>query len=361
MSKIKSRLLLIAVLLLGAIWIMPFQNVHASPVATRLPGVKVGDNATYAYASLAFQTSNATAFQNPNGFLSSVSQITARITGVSGTNVTFAATYYFPNGTSFLFDSVNTDVQTQSSCITFYLVTGSYSFCSLENIQNGGSVSLIAAGLQAPDAIGANPSVILNQTVTRTILGAQRTLNFLNLTSVTQGGFLCPFGTIILACTSTLTMGVAWDQASGIPVQEIISVSATSPVGTATWLQEPVLVGTNIWTGSTPDFSMTSDPSAVTLQKGEEGSSIVTLTSSNGFAATVNLQASTSSPKLSCSLSDTSVTLNPSGTSSSTISCRGSKGTYTVTVMATVADLSHSTTLTYIVLSGQHRHHDNDD
>jgi hypothetical protein len=351
-----QRLFLLAVLFLGAIFVVPFQNVHASPVAASLPGVKLGDNATYVYANLGFHTSNPTAFKNPFTFFDTVSTVTARITAVAGTNVTATITYYFVNGTSLLYDSINTDVQTQSYCITYYFTNVYPTFCGLESVQAGGAVNVLAAGLQAPDAIGANPSVVLNQTVTRNVLGAQRTINFLNLTSVIPDGPLCP----VFACTSTLTEGVAWDQASGAVVQEILSISASASVGTASWTESPVIVATNLWTSSGQDFSITSSPSTVTLQKGEEGPSTITLTSQSGLAATVNLQASTSSHRLSCSLSDASITLSPSGTSSSTVSCRGPKGTYTVTVTGTTANLSHATTLTYIVQSGQHDHNGDD-
>ncbi len=105
------------------------------------------------------------------------------------------------------------------------------------------------------------------------------------------------------------------------------------------------------------DFSMISSPSTITLHGGEAGSSTITLTSLNGFAGTVNMQVTTSSPQLSCSLSSTSVTLGPSGNSSLTISCSGSKGTYTVTVTGSAGSLSHSTTLMYTILHGRRGPH----
>ncbi len=106
-----------------------------------------------------------------------------------------------------------------------------------------------------------------------------------------------------------------------------------------------------------PDFNITSNPSTVTVKGGGSGSSSIVLTSLNGFTGTVNLQASTSSPGLSCSLSDTSVTLGPSNNSSLTISCSGSRGTYAVTVTGTAGSISHSATLTYTVLHGRRGQH----
>ena len=358
----KGKLFLLAVLFLGAIWTAPFPMVHASPVATSLPGVKAGDNATYVITHYSFQTTNPTAFPNPFGPSNITPLATIRILSVQGANVTFTTNYTFPNGTSyvaqtqyFVAQTTNLDVQTQSSCNI--QSTTQQRFCGPETPL---AAEIIAAGLQAPEAIGANPSITLNQTVTRTILGVLRTVNIMNTTiNFSSGGY-----------SQSVSYGWTWDQASGIAVGLVGSFMINTSQGSESLSFSIVIVSTNIWTGSAQDFNITSNPSTITSQKGEVGSSTVILTSVNGFTGTVSLQTSTSSHKLSCSLTKTSVVLDTSSTSSSTISCSGSEGTYTVTVMATAKNLSHSTTLTYTIQNehrghdddnGHHRHHDDDE
>ncbi|TMI15258.1 hypothetical protein E6H35_02730 [Candidatus Bathyarchaeota archaeon] len=332
----KRIILLVALFLITTAWIMPFGTVHASPVATSLPGVKPGDNATYVFPNPTFKTNNSTAFPNVLEVFNVTSYVALRITTVSGANVTFTTTFYLHNGTSFYGYTDTLNVQTLSDCRTF---PNDQTLCSP---QDANSLSFVlAAGLQAPEAIGAIPSITLNQTVTRTILGTQRTVNFLNETLVFPG--------------LTSSFGIAFDQASGILVGAVISFTESSTFGSATGSYSIVLASTNIWTSSPADFSISSNPSTVTIQGGESGSSTITLTSLNGFTGTVTLQAATSSPQISCSLSDINVTLGSSATS--TISCRGSMGQYVVTVTGTAGNLSHSTTLTYTVLHGRRGHH----
>lgn len=354
--QVNGRVFLLAVLFLSVLWTLAFPNVHASTVATRLPGVKPGDNATYVFTNVHWETSNSTVFPNP--FESMTFSLVLRITTVSGANVTFIPTSYFLDGTSLTIGPLNLDVQTQSFCITSQFANRSATICSLE--LTGGVLPLLAAGLQAPDAVGANPSITLNQTVTEPILGSQRTINFHNTTSVIPpplpGSQCLPFP----CSTETYSDGYAWDQESGILVEESYFVTFSSAAGNATGSWSLVIANTNIWSSPPQDFSIVSNPSTFTLQEGETGSSTIALTSLKGFAGTVNLQASTSSSQLSCLLSKSSVALGPSGTSFSTISCSGAEGTYTVTVMATAANLSHSTILSYTVLNGQHGHYDDD-
>ncbi len=96
----------------------------------------------------------------------------------------------------------------------------------------------------------------------------------------------------------------------------------------------------------TPDFSISASPSSLTLQRGASGSSVVTVSSVNGFSGTVDLTASAPS--------GWSVTANPvsisGGTGSSTVTINvpssASTGTNTVTITGTSSSLSHSATVT---------------
>ena len=108
--------------------------------------------------------------------------------------------------------------------------------------------------------------------------------------------------------------------------------------------------GTNLWSGTAPDFSLSASPTGMTVSAGATGTSTVTVSGVNGFTGTVALAATVSpATGLTCSLSPSSVT----GSGTSTLSCTGSTaGAYTVTVTGTSGSLSRSTTVTYNVSGG---------
>ncbi len=94
-------------------------------------------------------------------------------------------------------------------------------------------------------------------------------------------------------------------------------------------------------------FTVAVSPSSVQVKAGAVGTSTITVTSQNGFTGTIDLSVSTSPPGLSCSLSQGSLTLGSSATSS--LSCSDSAGTYSVTVTATSGPLTHQSLLTFTV------------
>ncbi len=104
----------------------------------------------------------------------------------------------------------------------------------------------------------------------------------------------------------------------------------------------------------TPDFSISSNPSSLTLQQGASATSTITLSSINSFSGTIMLGASVSPSGVNPSLNQTSVTL-ASGAShpvtlTVTVPSSAALGTYTVTVTGTSGSLSHSTTVTVSVV-----------
>src|SRR5207253_2873682 len=83
-----------------------------------------------------------------------------------------------------------------------------------------------------------------------------------------------------------------------------------------------------------------------TLLAGAKGTSTITVTALDGFTGAVSLASSISpTTGLTCTLTPTSVT----GSGTSTLSCSGSAGSYTVTVTGTSGTLSHSAAVTYTV------------
>jgi len=325
--------IVVAVLLLSSsLWVVPFRmpDAHASsPVATALPGVKPGDNATYV-------------FMNTSDTLESLTRdITVQVTAVSGANITYTTNWYLLTGTIYFSATETLDVQTQSYCLT-YIIPSYFSFCPFW----GGTAlvplsqippSIIASGLQAPDPIGMDPSITLNRTETLTVLGVERTVNELHWT-------LTPVD------NQVTSISYVWDQPTGI----LVAVTHSAGTGNVTSGDSLVLASTNLWgPPASPSFGMSSDPSNVIVQAGGgPGNSTITIGSISGFTGTVVLRASTSSPQLFCSLSPMSVVLSSLGSTTVTLICSGSSGgTYGVTVTGASGNLSRTVRVTYTVLS----------
>src|SRR2546428_243377 len=97
------------------------------------------------------------------------------------------------------------------------------------------------------------------------------------------------------------------------------------------------------------DFSITASPNSLSLRSSSTASSLITLKSLNGFSGAVTLSATITPTGPRTSLSPTLVTLRSEGSGTSTLSIKSLKktpiGSYTVTITATSASLSHVITL----------------
>src|SRR2546425_7431373 len=100
-----------------------------------------------------------------------------------------------------------------------------------------------------------------------------------------------------------------------------------------------------------PDFSISVNPTSLTIPAGSSSTSSVTLSSLNGFAGNLSLSASSSPAGLGLSLNPTSVVLSAGGSATSTLSVTsGSVGSYSVSVAANSGSLSHSTSISVSVV-----------
>jgi len=125
-------------------------------------------------------------------------------------------------------------------------------------------------------------------------------------------------------------------------------------VDDTTWYWE--IIGDAVQAASTtPDFTLTTSPSSLTVTAGSSGTSTVTVTSFNNFTGTVDLQATVTPAGPSLSLNPSSVPVPPSGSESSvlTVSTTNatSAGSYRITVAGTSGSSSHSTTIIVMVVS----------
>ena len=102
------------------------------------------------------------------------------------------------------------------------------------------------------------------------------------------------------------------------------------------------------------DFSLSANPSSLTVAQGSSGSSQVTISSLSGFNSTVNLSVSGCPMSTTCRL-PTSATPSANGSTSVTLSittaAAAPPGTYTLTITGTSGSTTHSATTTLTVTS----------
>ena len=139
------------------------------------------------------------------------------------------------------------------------------------------------------------------------------------------------------SATSTLSLG---SNTAGTYTVQVTGASGS--------LSHSATVTYNV--GAAPDFMISTSPTSVRVNAGTAGTSTITVSSLNGFNGAVSLTASVSpSTGLTCNLNPTSVTTPSGGSATSSLSCSGSAGTYTVTVTGTSGNLSHTAIVTYTV------------
>ncbi len=114
----------------------------------------------------------------------------------------------------------------------------------------------------------------------------------------------------------------------------------------------------NVTISAPPTFSISANPTSLSIIKGQSSSSAINATSLNGFAGTITL-STTISPDVkrgpALSLTPTSITLVGGGTATATllVSTNGGTqtGTYTITITAASGSLTQTTTVTVTILT----------
>ena len=101
---------------------------------------------------------------------------------------------------------------------------------------------------------------------------------------------------------------------------------------------------------ASPDYSLTANPSSVSVTQGGTNTSLITVVPVNGFSDSVNLNASGLPSGVTAAFAP-----NPTSTTSTvtfTASATATKGTSTVTVTGTSGSLTHTTTIQLTVTTG---------
>jgi hypothetical protein len=102
-------------------------------------------------------------------------------------------------------------------------------------------------------------------------------------------------------------------------------------------------------TTGTNDFSISANPTSLSIAQGSSGTSTISTAVTSGSAGTVSLSASVSPSGPTASLNPTSVTAGNSSTLTVNVGSSVAAGTYTVTVTGTEGSATHSTSVTITV------------
>ncbi len=285
-----------------------------------------GQWAKYGRISANWYSSNITVYPVPSRIsdLQSVNSTTITVRNVQGPYVTASRIRAYANGTN-LSDNLRGDVQTGEGNLTDWILTGNLT-AENETYQGSGQT--------------------FNSTISGIYLGVTRIVNVLNITQSYPA----------LVGTANLKLKAVWDQVSGVLLEVHFAfdiVLGTSKL--AYGVENGVIVDSNIFgSGFLPDFKISADPPQANFTSGSSSSSIITLTSLNGFSGNITLLVDNMfCAAIGCphaSLTPSGVKLVSNGTATSTIAFIAIlPATYDIKVNATSEGIIHSVTVEFTV------------
>ncbi|HEV2119883.1 MAG TPA: hypothetical protein VGS11_07260 [Candidatus Bathyarchaeia archaeon] len=336
MSKSAWGVTVLAVLLAILVLSPAIISARATPTSY-VPGVTPGQWAKYKvlYDSCSASDPTYCATSGPKGL--DVDYGLLQIETVSGSTVTLSLLSVYKNGTS-----SHTGIMADVSSGT------------INGTGLGGSSSadyfVLATGLTATDPIwktSVNPAPTLNTTKTATVVGSPRTVNDLNYSL----SYTSMFGSFSSAT------GYSFDQASGLFVEIAVSFSSTLPTGSSEFAFAIGMIDNNIWHASyLPDYGLNANPTTLSITGTATGTASITPSRLYAFSAKIDLKATASASGVTCSLSPN--TLDKSLSDSSTLSCSGSPGSYTVTVQGNGSYLIRTVAVSVNIVSSSNSNPD---
>jgi len=314
----------------------------------------VSANANFSFYVCADQTScsanqiGGTSFAAPMwaGYLALVNQQSVANTGkpVGSINPSLYTIGLSANYAADFHDSISGSNGAYSATTGYDLVTGWGS-------PNGSGLLNALAGPAVPSfSISASPASVSvaqgnsgQSTITTTVSGGFNSAISLSA-SGQPAGVTVSFNPSSIAApgagSSTMTMTVGSTAATGTYT---ITVTATDGGLTQT-------TGVSLTvTAAAADFSISANPTSLTISPGSSNTSTISTTALNGFSSSISLSASVSGTGLSVSFNPTSITGTGFSTMTVRVSRRAKAGTRTVTVTGTGGGVTHSTPVTVTV------------
>jgi uncharacterized membrane protein len=103
--------------------------------------------------------------------------------------------------------------------------------------------------------------------------------------------------------------------------------------------------------GGAADFTISANPTSVTVAQGNQGTSTISIGSTNGFGGSVALSSSGAPSGVTVTFNPTSVTAPGSSLMTMAVASTTTPGSYPITVTGTSGTLQHSTSVTLTVTS----------
>jgi len=149
--------------------------------------------------------------------------------------------------------------------------------------------------------------------------------------------------------SSTMTMAVASTTVTGT-----YTITVT---GTGGGITHTATVSLTVTAATAGSFTVSVSPTSGYLYQGQSGYAVITTTVSGGFSSAIALSATGQPTGVTVSFSPSSIAAPGSGTSDMdiTVSSSAATGTYPITITATGGGITHTTVLTFEVLSRRFR------
>jgi subtilase family serine protease len=317
-------------------------------------GPDVAANANFTFYVCADQTTctandfGGTSFAAPMwaGYLALANQQAA----TSGDSIGFLNPTIYPAALGSSYSTLFHDI-TSGSCGTYSGITG-YDLCTgWGSPKTTGLINLLAGSSTPSFTLSDSPSSL---TITQGGSGTS------TITVTDVGGFT---GSVTLAASglpSGVTAAFATNPTTGTS-KLTLTASSTATTGSATVtitgtsgsLTATTKLALTVNSSATPNFTIATSPTSVTVAQGASGSSTITITSTGGFNSATTLSATGLPSGVTAAFSTNPVTPAANGTATSTLTLTASSsatvGAATVTITGTSGSTAHSTTIALTV------------
>jgi subtilase family serine protease len=186
----------------------------------------------------------------------------------------------------------------------------------------------------SPSALTINAGSSATTTVTVTALGG-----FTNPVTITAAAGWTTDPPITINPTASTPLTITAPSSANGPYQ--VAITATDGTTSKTiYLSVQVTI---------PDFSLTANPTSLTIRQGNSGSSRITVNAVNNYQGAVTLSVSGTPSGMTASFSKNPVQQGSYATMALTTARTTAQGTYTITVIGNANGLSHTTQVTVTV------------
>jgi subtilase family serine protease len=220
-----------------------------------------------------------------------------------------------------------------------------------------GLIAALAGGSSSSPGFSLSPSPAL-------LSVAQGSAGKSTITSAVTGGFASPITLSVLGnppAGVTVTFGTNPINSNGMESSAMTMTVASSAVpgtyaitvqGSSGGTTETTVVSLTV-TGVSPNFTISSSPTTVSVARGSSVSSTITTTVSGGFNSAIGLSVSGQGSNVTVTFSPSSIAAPGSGTATVTIKpgSRARLGNRTITITGTGGGVTHTTSVTFDVLN----------